>query len=145
MTATIQVRVTPWGRWFHELIQQPKLEQYDIAEMNLRCAVDLPGMKNELVKLGIDKINEWTDRVENFTKTAQKRLRGKRRHFTEAQFCVVAMIECLQRHIGIKFNFGFMKGEYDASDSRNLFIHGVLTGFGGTCASLAHGLHCHWS
>ncbi len=30
----------------------------------------------------------------------------------------------------------FNEGPYNASDSRFLFIHGLLTGFGGTCVSM---------
>lgn len=104
--------------------------------MNLRCAVGLPGMNQELVGLGIDKINEWTDKVEDFTRKTLDKFRGKKARFTEAQIRVGSMIECLQRVIGIQYNFDFMNGEYNVSDSRKLFIHGVLTGSGGTCASL---------
>lgn len=49
---------------------------------------------------------------------------------------MTSLAECLRRHVGIQNNVAFLEGEYDASDSRNLFIHGILTGFGGTCASM---------
>jgi len=136
MTATIEVRQSHWGLWLLESIQQPKLDQYDIAEFNLRSAVELPHMQRELIGLGIDKINDWTDRVEDFTRNTFKKFRGKRGRFTEAQIRVGAMLECLQRVMGIQYNLAFMEGGYNAIDSRNLFIHGPLTGFGGTCASL---------
>jgi len=61
ISATVHVQQTPWGKWFGDLIRQPQLDQYDIAEMNLRCAVDLPWMKREWGSLWIDKINDWTD------------------------------------------------------------------------------------
>lgn len=137
---TIRVPATKWGLWFRELVQQPELDQYDIAEMNLRCAVDLPGMNRELVGQGIDKINDWTDWVDDFTRKLWQKVRKvpgrKRTRLSEAQVCVGAMVECVQRQLGVKYNYPFAEGEYDGSDSRNLFIHGIVTGFGGTCASL---------
>lgn len=93
-------------------------------------------MRDELVGLGVSKIDDWTDAVERFTLQAKRKQTKNRVRYTEAQFLVAAMIECLQRHLGIQYNFSFAEGDYDASDSRNLFIHGPLTGFGGTCASL---------
>jgi hypothetical protein len=47
-----------------------------------------------------------------------------------------AMVTVLQRDLGVRYNAEFMEGPFDASDSRTHFIHGPLTGFGGTCVNL---------
>ncbi len=133
MAATIQVRLSPWGQWFRDFIQRP-LDDYDIAGDGLRCAIGLPGMDTQLVGLGVDKLNDWTDAVEQFTKKLRRKF--QRRRHRQGEFLVAAMVECIQRKLGVQYNYDFMEGEYDASDSRNLFIHGPLTGFGGTCNSL---------
>jgi hypothetical protein len=36
----------------------------------------------------------------------------------------------------VKYNFAFIEGDYDATDSRNLFIHGLLGGHGGSCVTM---------
>lgn len=128
MAATIQARSTQWGQWFRDFIQCP-LGDYDIARDGLRCAIGLPGMDAQLIGLGVEKLNDWTDAVEHFTKTLRRKFR--RTQHSQGEFLVASMVECIQRKLGIQYNYDFMEGEYDASDSRNLFIHGPLTGFGG--------------
>jgi regulator of sirC expression with transglutaminase-like and TPR domain len=86
----------------------------------------------------LDKVDDWGQLVDQFTRHifhnflhAPERFRD-----SEAQFRVIALTECLQRHVGLAYNYSFSEGEYDASDSRNLFIHGLLQGFGGTCVTM---------
>ena len=47
-----------------------------------------------------------------------------------------ALVTCLQKHLGVYYNLSFSDGEYDATDSRNLFVHGILGGHGGTCVTM---------
>ena len=49
---------------------------------------------------------------------------------------MLCMVTALQRDIGVRYYMPFSEGEYNASDSRNLFIHGILSGHGGTCVSM---------
>src|SRR5687768_4706761 len=46
------------------------------------------------------------------------------------------MVTVLWRNLGVTYNWSFAHGDYDTSDSRNHFIHGLLTGRGGTCVTL---------
>jgi hypothetical protein len=46
------------------------------------------------------------------------------------------MVQFVQEAVRVHYNTTFAEGEYNAFDSRNLFLTGVLTGFGGTCVSL---------
>jgi hypothetical protein len=55
---------------------------------------------------------------------------------SEELFCAMAMVQFVQTALRVQYNLSFAEGEYDASDSRNLFLTGVLTGFGGTCVTL---------
>lgn len=48
----------------------------------------------------------------------------------------IAMIQFVQTALRVQYNMEFAEGEYNAMDSRNLFLTGVLTGHGGTCVSL---------
>jgi Transglutaminase-like superfamily len=46
------------------------------------------------------------------------------------------MITVLQRDLGVRYNLAFSESPYDGTDSRNLFIHGLLSGHGGTCVTM---------
>jgi hypothetical protein len=63
-------------------------------------------------------------------------LKGEHSDLTGNQFRVMVMITVLQRDLGVKYNLAFNEGDYDGRDSRNLFIHGLLTGHGGTCNTM---------
>ncbi len=109
-----------------------------MAELNLRCAEDLPGTDSKRLAACLAKVDDWSVLVDQYTRYSYPSFRKNPHRFrgSEARFRAMALAECLQRYVGIRYNFAFAEGEYDASDSRNLFIHGILTGFGGTCASM---------
>lgn len=48
----------------------------------------------------------------------------------------IAMVQFVQTALRVHYNMEFAEGEYNAIDSRNLFLTGVLTGHGGTCVTL---------
>ena len=52
------------------------------------------------------------------------------------RFRMAALVTVLQRHLGVHYYLPFNEGDYNATDSRNLFIHGVLNGHGGTCVTM---------
>jgi hypothetical protein len=132
--------ITDWGRWLHDLAQlsDAEIADRDIADINLRCAKDLPAMDNSLLGACLQKVDDWAVLVDRCTAHLFPHFRRDPERFqgSESRFRVGALAECLQRYIGITYNFAFLEGDYDASDSRNLFIHGILTGFGGTCVSM---------
>jgi hypothetical protein len=132
--------ITQWGGWIYRLAKSSdeEIANCDIAEINLRCAESLPGTDDRLLDACVKKANDWAKLVDEFTRHVFPLFVSNPQRFqgSETRFRVVALAECLQRHVGIRYNVAFAEGEYDASDSRNLFIHGVLAGFGGTCASM---------
>src|SRR5574340_1627426 len=49
---------------------------------------------------------------------------------------MLALVTMLQRRLGVSCNIAFSEGEYNATDSRNLFLHGLMSGLGGTCVTM---------
>ena len=116
---------------------EDELCQIDLAEINLTAASGLPGAES----LDIGALRKKLDDCAGLVDSTIRRLWhkcGKReyRSYTPNQFRILAMVTVLQRDLGVRYNPACMTGEYDARDARNCFIHGPLTGHGGTCASL---------
>ena len=118
-------------------LSDEELSKRDIAEANLFAANNLPmAGKLDIASLR-RKLDDWADVAEHgIRRVWKKRLAGERSDLTGDQFRVMVMITVLQRSLGVKYNWAFSHGEYDATDSRNLFIHGLLTGHGGTCVTM---------
>lgn len=53
-----------------------------------------------------------------------------------ARFRTLCLVTVLQKHLGVQYNLAFSNGDYDARDPRNHFLHGVLSGHGGTCVTM---------
>jgi hypothetical protein len=123
------------------------IEGYDIAALNLRCAQGLPGAE----ELDEGRMLDWLDQA------AQDVHFETRRHwyrFTEvpsayhnsaAYFCCYFLLQVLQEDLGVRYNRARVRDtkfqdpscfEPDFRDSRDLFIHGMIDGPGGTCASM---------
>lgn len=49
---------------------------------------------------------------------------------------MLVLMSVLAGHLGVKFDPQAMAGDFDASDSRRLFLPGLLAGHGGTCVSM---------
>ncbi len=105
--------------------------------MNLSLAQGLPQTQPIDISALYRKLDDWTSVVDHGVRRAlARRKRGEAIDLTGDQYRVMAMITILQRNLGVTYNLKFSQGEYDATDSRNLFIHGLLTGFGGTCVTM---------
>jgi hypothetical protein len=111
------------------------LRNRDIAQLNLAAACGLPFTESLSVPELCAQVDDWAGIVEHAT-TRMYRQRSRYMRYSDAQFRIMALITVLQRDLGVHYNLAFSEGEYDASDSRNLFLHGVLTGRGGTCVTL---------
>ena len=131
---------TTWGRWICDMAQRSdaELAADDVAQVNLCCAEGLPGTDNSLLGACLKKVDDWAALVDRYTRYSYPCFEKNPDRFqgSEARFRAMAMCECLPRYVGVQYNFAFNEGEYDAGDSRNLFVHGILTGFGGTCVSM---------
>jgi hypothetical protein len=118
-------------------LSDEELGQRDIAEVNLAAAFGLPYADSLDISALRYKLDGWTDIVRRVTDRALLRRTRELclQKYSEAQLRILAMVTVLQRDLGIRYNLAFMEGEYDASDSHNLFIHGPLTGRGFTCVT----------
>lgn len=121
--------------------------EYDLAEWNLRLAKDLPGGEKLDVPQLLEKIDEWADLVRRETEQHYYSFIHAPAHYENSQgyFCVLVLITVLERDLGVGYNPARVRDEKfqdpycidpDVSDSRDLFIHGILDGPGGTCASM---------
>jgi hypothetical protein len=129
-----------WGNrisWLCELPDE-ELAKVDIAALNLACAELLPGSEGVDFTACRRKLDEWARLVQlntehwwaNFAATPEKFNHSRNR------FRMAALVTVLQRHLGVKYYMPFSEGEYNATDSRNLFIHGPMNGHGGTCVTM---------
>jgi len=110
----------------------------DLAELNLRAAQLFVGIDEPAVANCLSTLDRWTELVDRGTRNFLPRFRAAPNEYWNSEPCfrVLVMTTILQRNIGVAYNFAFVEGEWDASDARNLFIHGPLQGFGGTCSTL---------
>lgn len=118
-------------------LSEDELAKRDIAEINLAAAFGLPPSGLLDVKGLCRQVDDWTALVEHAnSRMRSRRTRSEYLRYTDSEFLILTMITVLQRTLKAGYNRAFSDGEYDATDSRNLFIHGLLSGFGGTCVSM---------
>ncbi|MGI8979293.1 MAG: transglutaminase family protein [Pirellulaceae bacterium] len=129
-------RIEFYNYW--ESLGEDDLAGTDIAEIQLRLSEGLPGAE-DIVRLDLlQTLDEWARVVETSTQRwiIQYEQNPAKYEYSIAKFRALCMVIVIQRDLGIKYNMAFMEGPYDATDSRNNLLHGPLTGFGGTCATL---------
>jgi len=122
-------------------------DEYDMAAANLLAAAGLPGAAD----LDIDRSLTWIDdaarrcHVETLRHSYQFRDRPEEFGNSPAYFCMLVMVTVLRQQFGVCYNPARIRDpkfqdpyciDPDFSDSRDLFIHGMLGGRGGTCASM---------
>jgi len=124
-----------------------QLGEVDIAEMNLLCAVGLPGAQELDVDHALATLDQWAQRVKFETERHLYRARDPKwadhyRH-SEAHLRAEFLLQVLQQDLGVKYDMT-AKDNFDFRDSRVAFLHGMIpapnqtTGdtVGGTCASM---------
>ncbi len=125
-------------RW-EELVLLPdeRLGALDIAEVNLACAAGLPGAEKIDVGLCLHQLDYWSREVRQYTEARLPKFRHKRSDYnnSEAYFRVLAMVTLLQRDLGVRYNPAKIPADA-AFDLEDTFIHGIIQGQGGTCASM---------
>ena len=123
------------------------LAQCDIAWMNLLCAEGLPGSENLDAVASMQLLDSWTDLVRRTTEKNFYRFRENPAEFDNSEVIYRMMIlsMVLKRDLGVKYNPQFRDlplawgaGDYEFfSDSKNCFLHGVLSPEKvGTCGTL---------
>ncbi|MFQ5731502.1 MAG: transglutaminase family protein [Planctomycetaceae bacterium] len=120
---------------------------YDVAEWNLRLAKSLPAAEDLDVSALLDKIDRWAELVRQATERQYYTFIESPSQYESSQgyFCVLVLITVLERDLGVRYNPARVRDQTfqdphcidpDVSDSRDMFIHGILDGPGGTCSSM---------
>ncbi len=109
----------------------------DIGAMNLACAVGLPGAEDVGVDNYLAILAFWVHVVDVATMNNWSRfVRGEANAKSEADWRMLVLTTVLQKQFGVRYNLDRVTRE-DWSDSRDLFIHGLLGPTRtGTCPSL---------
>ena len=130
----------PWFRVMADAAVLPdeKLGSQDIGSLNFKAAVGLPGAESLRVDACVQTLNAWSSRVRAFTEEHWSQFARSPEAFNGSPACfrTAALVTVLQKHLGAHYDPRFAEGEYDATDSRDLFVHGLLSGRGGTCVTL---------
>ncbi len=121
-------------------LSDQELARRDIAEVNLLCALGLPGSEGLDPTSCLDRLDDWTEQVRAGIEHA---LKNRSQYpvydeLSEAEYCILTMYAVLYRHVGLTVNTECQNpgNIYDAFDSRDHFIHAVLTdGHPATCCA----------
>jgi hypothetical protein len=111
---------------------------FDLAAVDLACAVGLPGSE----RLEITACLAWVEHTAAWARhqavaTFDQFWRSPEAYDnSEGIFRVVAMMNVLWRGLGVHYNQERIDDPEAFTDSRDDFIHGIIEGRGGTCASL---------
>ena len=110
----------------------------NVAALNLWAGQALPGAEALDIAACLSKLTMWTELVRmNTEHWWPDFLRSPATYeHSPGRFRMMALATVVQRDLGVRYNRSFSDGEYDARDSRNLFLHGVLSGHGGTCVTI---------
>ena len=123
-----------------ELLAIPpdRLDTCDIGRMNLLCATNLPGAESLGVDSFLNKLDEWTVYIDAMTRHNIHYFYEKPAEYdnSEAYWRILTLTTVLQLDFNIRHNMERIDKE-DWSDSRDLFIHGLLgPQRTGTCPSI---------
>jgi hypothetical protein len=120
--------------WYSEA----ELAGLDIAAVNLACAAGLPSSERIDYDLCLSRLDYWARAVGQYTQRLMPQFRRKRYDYenSEAFFRSLCLITVLQRDMGVQYN-PLKKGEDVPFDTEDSFIHGILQGPGGICATMA--------
>ena len=115
-----------------------ELAEVDLGELNLVCASNLPGAED----LDIDECSRWIDRI---VCKVRRMIDANVDQFAEcpskyqnsmAVFYMTILCEVMTREPRVRYNPSRKSDPENKSNSQDLFVHGIINGDGGTCASL---------
>jgi hypothetical protein len=108
-----------------------------VAVVNLAVALGLPGWEQIDTGYCLETLDRWAEAVREYTDRVYPHFQRapERYENSEAYFRVLVLITVLQRDLGVRYNPEKTAADapFETSDS---FIHGVIQGPGGTCATL---------
>ena len=124
-------------RWLASM-PEAELAKIDIERLNMFCTAGLPGIEGIDPDACISRLDKWTKYIANNTNRWYFDYVKSPREGEDSpgKFRMMALASLLQRQLKVHYNMPFTEGDYDGRDSRNLFLHGLLTGCGGTCVTL---------
>ena len=115
------------------------LAHFDVAEVDLACAVGLPGSERLDIPASLGWIDHAAAWVRHQTHATLDQFASEPDAYSHSEglFRVLAIDSVLRRGMGVRYNPDVM-GDLDRPpiDSRDDFLHGIIQGRGGTCASL---------
>ena len=111
---------------------------FDLAEVDLSLAVGLPGAERLAVAACLDWIDRAADWVRRDTAGTIHQFRDDPAAFDHCEgiFRIVSMMSVLKRGLGVRYNPERAGDLSTWTDSRDVFLHGIIAGQGGTCSSL---------
>lgn len=115
-----------------------ELARFDLAAVDLACAVGLPGSERtdaSACLAWIDHAAAWVNH-QTLATFEQFHQRPETYEGSEGIFRVVAMMNVLWRGLGVHYNRERIDDPDAFTDSRDDFVHGIIEGSGGTCASI---------
>jgi hypothetical protein len=121
-------------------LSDSELARLDIAATNLASAQGLPGAERIDTAGCLRTFDAWAAVVKRWTEAAYREFfltdPGRFNH-SEPYFRIVALVTTLQRHCGVKYDAAKIGlGPESPYDFDEQFVHGVVQGPGGTCATL---------
>jgi hypothetical protein len=124
-----------WQSLVH--VPEDHLARLDLAEVNLSCAVGLPGADRIDATLCLRTLDEWAARCGRFTVSVMPYFRRGQCDYadSEPKFRIQAMATHLQRDLGVKYHPERVT-DGAVFKSEDSFVHGVIQGEGGTCGNL---------
>ena len=129
----------PFG-WFLKLARAPdeRIASFDIAEFNLLAGTNLPKLERLNILKCLDILDAWMLLIQATTERELPHFEKNPSNFWDSlcSFKMLVMVTVLQRDLGVRYYLPFSEGDYDARDCRNHFIYGIISGHGGTCATL---------
>lgn len=123
----------------HEDCSSAELERLDLARLNLLCAVGLPGSEDLDITAQLRTLDDWTRNIQRFVRDCRPHFEQNASEYDhqEGVFCFLSMVTLLKHPRGLGLGYQPRAiGSYDFSDSRDDFLHGLLTRRLGTCTSL---------
>jgi hypothetical protein len=114
-----------------------QLAQHDIAAVNLACAAGLPGAQGIDVARCLATLDAWAAHVRLKTEVGACRFRQDPARWDGSRplFRVHCLVSVLQLAFGVRYRPDRMAPNA-ALTREDCFVHGILAGKGGTCASL---------
>jgi hypothetical protein len=98
----------------------------------------LPGAERLDVRANIETVDRWAFQVGQYTQRAAAKFARNPEEYENSRpyFCLLTLVTAVQQGLGVGYNPELADREDFFANSRNLFIHGIIMGKGGTCSSL---------